>query len=445
MQAQMQMQVEETQARVTEVATSPRWNLAKRIAFRFTFAYLVLYSLPYPVQHIPYIGGYIFMKYTALWNIIVPWVGKHVLRLSYEVSTGMTGSGDKTYDWVQALCFLTLAAAVTLIWSLLDRKRFHYAKLYEWLRLYVRFSLASWMIIYGAMKAFPLQMPVPSFSRLIQPYGESSPMGILWTFMGASPVYTSITGCVELLGGVLLILPRTTALGAIVSFIAMTQVFVLNMCYDVPVKLFSFHLVLMAVFLLAPDLRRMADVIVFNRRVEPAETLPLLRRKWLNRGALAFQVLFGLYLLGWNLYGAYQNYYTMGGGAPKPPLYGMWAVEEFTVNGETKPPLITDETRWQRALFERAGSLIIQPMKGARQFFRLQLDLENKTLSLGKGNDPNWKADFTFVEPEPGRMVLTGELDGRRTEVKLAREDESQFLLRSRGFHWVQERPFNPR
>jgi hypothetical protein len=443
MQAEMKIQIEETEAQVAEVAARPRWRLAKRIAFRFTFAYLVLYSFPFPVQYIPYAGDYISEKYTIIWNAIVPWVGKHLLRLSYEVPIAFTGSGDRTYDWIQSLCFLALAAIATLVWSLIDRRRIHYEKLYQWFRLYIRFSLASWMIIYGTIKAIPVQMPVPAYWRLLEPYGDSSPMGLLWTFMGASPVYTSITGCIELLGGVLLILPRTTTLGALVSFAAMTQVFLLNMCYDVPVKLFSFHLVLMPVFILAPDLRRIANTLVLNRRVEPVEVRPLFKRKRLNRGALAFQILFGLYLLGWNLNSAYDGYKTYGGGAPKPPLHGIWAVEEYKVDGEVKPPLITDETRWQRALFERAGSMIVQPMKGGRQFFRLQLDLDNKSLSLGKGDDPNWKADFTFVEPEPGRMSLTGELDGRRTEIKLLREDASQFLLLSRGFHWVQERPFN--
>ncbi|HEX8091181.1 MAG TPA: DoxX family protein, partial [Blastocatellia bacterium] len=119
------------------------------------------------------------------------------------------------------------------------------------------------------------------------------------------------------------------------------------------------------------------------------------------------------------------------------------SVDEFSVDGQARPPLLTDSTRWQRAIFQSPGSLTIQPMSGPNQGFRLDLNMENKTLSLGKRDDPDWKADFTFDESEPGSITLEGELEGHRTYAKLIRVDESKFLLKSRGFHWVQEYPFN--
>ena len=76
-------------------------------------------------------------------------------------------------------------------------------------------------------------------------------MGVLWSSIGSSPAYESFAGCAELLGGILLIVPRTTTLGALVCLADMTQVFMLNMTYDVPVKLLSFHLILLSLFLLA--------------------------------------------------------------------------------------------------------------------------------------------------------------------------------------------------
>jgi len=444
MQAEMQLDAQAvTQAEEPEADTRPRWQVAKRIAFRYTFVYFLLYSFPFPLQHIPYLGGYISRYYSLLWQSVVPWVGKHILRVSYDIPIAMSGSGDKTYDWVQNFCFLTLAALATIVWSLLDRKRISYQKLHQWFTLYMRFVLAGWMIVYGAMKAIPTQMPRPFLTRLIEPYGDFSLMGVLWSFMGASPAYTSITGTIELVGGILLIFPRTTILGAIVSFIAMVQVFILNMCYDVPVKLFSFNLVLMSVFLLAPHMGRMMKVLLLNRATEPAPVHPFFERRWLNRSLLIAQIAFGLYLVGMNMYGSYEGYNRYGTGAPKPPLYGIWMVEDYNINGEVKPPLLTDEARWQRVIIQNQSGLVIQPMRGANVFYRSQLDMENKTLSLGKATDQEWKADFTFEETEPGQMKLTGAMDGNRIEAKLVRFDETQYLLNSRGFHWIQERPFN--
>lgn len=445
----MQAQIEldsvnlETPAPAEERQADRNWNLAKRLTFRFVFAYMVLYNLPFPLSQLPF-TSYLLQKYTQMWNAVVPWVGKHVLRLSYDVPVIFSGSGDKTYDYVRVFCFLMLAVAATVIWTLLDRRRAEYRQLNKWLHLYVRFTLASWMIIYGAMKAIPLQMPTPSFGRLLSTYGESSPMGILWTFIGSSPVYTSITGSVELLGGILLIFPRTALLGSIVSFFAMVQVFILNMCYDVPVKLFSFHLVLMSVFLMAPHLGRLASVLVLNRPVEAAEKVSLFQRKRLNQGAFVLLTIFGLYLVWTNVYGAYQMYQTRGAGAPKPPMYGIWNVDEFSLDGQVRPPLTTDEARWQRVLIERPGFLTIQPMTGPRQAYSVKHDAEAKTVTLGKNDDANWSATFSISEDtEPQRMTWDGTLDGRPMRLKLLRYDESQFLLPNRPFSWVQERPFN--
>lgn len=430
-----------TTSNMEELETNSRWHLAKRIAFRFAFAYLVLYNLPLPLGVLPLTQG-LALKYQQIWYAVVPWVGEHILHLSSDVSTATTGSGDKMYDWILALCHLTLAMAATVIWPMLGRRRSDSRKLDQWLRLYVRLSLAYWMIVYGGMKAIPSQFPQPFLIRLIEPYGESSPMGLLWTFMGSSPSYTIFTGCVELLAGVLLLLPRTAMLGAVVSFAATTQVFVLNMCYDVPVKLFSFHLMLMSVFLLLPHARRIANLFLFNRAVPPAETRPLFERKWLNRTALVLQIVFGLYLVGVSLYGGYEGYKTYDG-APKVPLYGIWSVEEVAVNGELRPPLLTDQTRWRTAIFQFPGFLIVQPMSGPNQFYKLELDMEKKKMALTNPSDPKWKAEFSFEESEPGLITLDGQLEGKPTRAKLLRTDESQFLLKRRGFHWISESPFN--
>ncbi len=84
--------------------------------------------------------------------------GQHVFQTNITVFTN--GSGDTTYDYVQAFCFLTMALAATAIWTCFDRQR-SYARLYDWLRVYVRFSLALALISYGAAKVNKSQFPNP--------------------------------------------------------------------------------------------------------------------------------------------------------------------------------------------------------------------------------------------------------------------------------------------
>jgi hypothetical protein len=40
-------------------------------------------------------------------------------------------------------------------------------------------------------------------------------------------------------------------------------------------------------------------------------------------------------------------------------------------------------------------------------------------------------------------LVLNGSLDGRKMQMQGRLFDRNNFLLVTRGFHWVQEYPFN--
>src|SRR6185295_10228362 len=283
------------------------WGLAKRLLFRFVCSYFFLYIFPFPLDYVPYVGvatGW----YQNLWHAIAPWVGRQVFGVEITVFTN--GSGDTTYDYLVAFCYAVLAATAALVWTLLDRKRANYARLHEWLRIYVRFFLAASMVSYGAYKVFPSQFPAPPLDRLLQPIGDASPMGILWTFIGASKAYEFFSGAAEMLGGLLLLGRRTTLLGALVCIGVVGNVVMLNFSYDVPVKLYSSHLLLMAVFLILPDLRRLANLFLFNRAAEPAAIRPLFGNVWLNRGGFAFGTVLVLYLAGLALSQSYEDLLT---------------------------------------------------------------------------------------------------------------------------------------
>lgn len=418
----------------------PRWGFARKILFRAAFCYLVLYNLPFPLDYV-FFSTNIAKPYQDLWSFIVPWVGEDLFNV--DTSVLPNGSGDTTYNYVQVFCFLMLALAATAIWTFLDRKRANYARLHEWLRVYVRFALALTMIGYGAVKVIPTQFPAPSLDRLLQPFGDSSPMGLLWTFMGASLTYTVFAGLSEMLGGVLLMTRRTTLLGALVSIGVLTNVVLLNFSYDVPVKLFSSHLLLMAIFLILPDLRRLANLLVFNRPVEPAAIQPLFQRKWLHWGALGLRTVFVVGFTTFLLYQANEGSKQYGNRAPKPPLYGVWNVEDFMIDGQARPPLITDETRWRRVVFGYPGVIAIQLMGDSRQRYRLALDAPKKSLTLTKRDDPRWRSTISYRQPDPQLLTMDGTFDGHKIQARLRRVDESKFLLVSRGFHWINEYPFN--
>jgi hypothetical protein len=387
-----------------------------------------------PIPH----GEALAAWYAKLWEAAVPWVGGHLFGV--EAHTHLSGSGDKMFDWVQVFCFLALALAATVVWTLLDRKRAHYERLYEWLRVYVRFGLAVVMIEYGGLKIIPSQFPRPSLYRLAQPFGDASPMGLLWTFMGVSGPYTTFAGLTEWLGGVLLVFRRTAPLGALVSMAAMANVVMLNFCYDVPVKLFSSHLLAMAVFLAAPHLRRLARLLVLDRPVSPATEPRLLEGRRLRLGVLVFQALFAAGLSAYMMYAAWKDlaeYY-----ADRSPLQGIWQVEALQADGREGPPPGAETLQWSRVIFGDSNVAAIRLASGSRRY-GVQLDAARGTLALTKRGDPAWKALLAYQRPAPDRLTLAGTFDGHAVRASLHRIDESELPLLGRGFHWVSEYPFN--
>jgi hypothetical protein len=433
-------------ARLQQNSQMLHWSLAHRVAFRFCFIYFASFCVATQI-----IGGLFPTSMVdidgagVLWPMrpVTFWAAAHIFHAKLPLVYTGSGSGDKTFDWVLAFCLLVFAALAAGAWSVLDRKRENYVTLHKWFRVFIRFALAGQMFVYGVDKVIPLQMPFPYLTRLLEPFRDFSPMGVLWASIGASPAYETFAGSAEMLGGILLVVPGTAMLGALVCLADLTQVFMLNMTYDTPVKLFSFHLLLMAVFLLAPEFSRLADFFFRNRAAGPSTQPQLFRTRRANWIALAAQIAFGVWLIGMNAYSGFGAWHTYGGGHPESALYGIWDVDELSIDGQIRSPLLIDYGRWRRAVFEFPDRMAFQRMDDSFARFGASINTNDKTMALTKGGDKNWKANFTFQRAAADRLILDGSMDSHKVHMQLRLVDRSKFLLVSRGFHWVEEYPFN--
>src|SRR5262249_44958695 len=151
----------------------------------------------------------------------------------------------------------------------------------------------------------------------------------------------------------LLLMPRTTTLGALICLADMTQVFVLNMAYDIGLKQISFHLILLSLLLLAPELRRLANFFVLDRPVPPSRQTEQFGSSGANRIALMLQVGVGLYLLAAYAYINWTYLYAAGDQSPRSALYGIWNVNQLAIDGDIRPALLNDyDRRWRRVIFD---------------------------------------------------------------------------------------------
>jgi uncharacterized membrane protein YphA (DoxX/SURF4 family) len=428
---------------VRQDSHQPQWGLASRVAFRFCFVYFGLFAvgdmvgalLPFLIKVDDEVG------LATLWPMrdITFWTAAHIFGAKLPLVFRNSGSDDKTFDWVFAFCLLVFAVLATGLWSALDRRRENFVTAHKWFRVFIRLVLASELFLFGMAKVIPNQMPIPSFSALLTPFGNLSRYQLLWASIGASPAYEIFAGSAEVLAGILLIFPRTTMLGALLGVVDMTEVLMLNMTYDVPVKLFSFHLLLIACFLLAPDFRRLADFTLRNRAVGPAAQTQLFNTRRANRYALATQVLLGIWLLGMNTYAGWARWHETGGGRPKSPLYGIWTVDELSLDGQLRSPLLVDSDRWRRVVFDLPNRMILQRVDDSLIRYSASINLDEKTIALTKNADKSWKANFAFQHAREDQLILDGEMDNHKIHVRLGLVDNSKLRLLNHGFHWIQE------
>jgi hypothetical protein len=428
-------------ASASEEQRAQVWHPATRIAFRFCCVYFSLYiittqMLPGLTLILPDFGTRAPMKQLTLW------VGHHILGLA-TISTQVSGSGDKLFNWTHAFTLLLVATVSTIVWTAVARDRVSHQRAFAWFRLFLRLAVATTFFSYGFAKAFPTQMPVLALQRLVEPFGNFSPMGVLWYSIGAAPAYEIATGCAEVLAGVLLFVPRLTVLGAMVALMDATMIFLLNMTYDVPVKLFSFHLLLMALVLLAPNARRLFDLLVLHRtseiRVEPA----VVRSSRGQRGVVIAQIVVGALMFVLHVYQGNEAYHSFGGGAPKSPLYGIWNVTSMSVDGADRPALLGDTRRLKRIIFQTPAGAFFQTMDDSLRRVGAKLDTTAGLLTLTSGADTAARMALTYRRPDHEHLLIDGLIDGRPTHLALEFKDPDSFLQRSRGFNWVQEVPFN--
>jgi uncharacterized membrane protein YphA (DoxX/SURF4 family) len=418
-----------------------QWAYLKKIFFRFCFLYFTIYIFFTPNNELPVINK-LYEWLNNLLHQFIPWFAKKVLHLSPNITVFTNGSGDTTYDYVLWVFGILLAVAGCIVWTLLDRKRNSYNTLYYWLTVFLRYYLFYTMVMYGIVKVIKLQFPFPYLTRLVQPYGDSSPMGLAWTYMGYSDTYNYFTGVAEILGGMLLLFRRTTTLGALICFAVMSNVFMMNMSYDIPVKLLSFNTILMCLLLLWGNIKRLLNFFILNRPTDAAQLDFPHTKKWMRYGAAGLKWIFIGFIIITNVTDALKSRVQYGDKAPKPPLYGIYNVQYFLRNNDTIAPLQTDTTRWKQMIIQWEGLASVKLMNDSMKRFAFEVDSLQKQAVIYKQADTTQKFTLQCNKTDTS-LNLTGRMWGDSVLIIMNRYNENNFRLVNRGFHWINEYPFN--
>lgn len=412
------------------------WPWWRKLLFRFSCIYLLLYMSPWTWLGSLPLFNLISEYYSQLENWLVT-LGNTYLFHVKDVLVPLNGSGDTSYGYAQ-LCLITLVAVVgTIVWSAVDKRR-NYEAGYYWLLILVRYYVAMIALSYGVIKLFGQQMVFPSLSALATPLGDFLPMRFSWYFIGYSTPYQFFSGFVEVVAGVFLLFRRTSTLGAFVAASVFLNVMMMNLCYDIPVKLFSIHLFMLSNFLLLGDAERLLNFFVFNKVAKPAFEIVLpTKRLRLTQVALkvAFVILFAIL--------PFYNMYQSTVGSVAPPVQGKLTTGYFEVEQFNAP--LPDSLRWKDVVFEKTTTGSVQTadtllrQRYRRGYFSYTLDSTKNIITFKKSaSDTAGLFTMHYTMPDTNHILLRGRIRNDSVVVALKRRNR-YFQLAERQFHWLSE------
>ncbi|WP_460976921.1 hypothetical protein [Spirosoma knui] len=412
------------------------WPWWRKVLFRFSCIYLLLYMSPWS-----WLGDLPLLNVVAeLFSQAENWLvnlGNAYLFHVKDVLVPLNGSGDTSYGYAQLCLFTLLAVVGSVIWTVLDKRK-NYDVGYYWLLVGVRYYVAMVALRYGIIKLFGQQMIFPSLSALATPLGDLLPMRFSWFFIGYSTPYQFFSGAIEVLAGVLLLFRRTSTLGAFVAAGVFLNVMMMNLCYDIPVKLFSIHLFMMSNFLLLGDAQRLINFFVLNKPTQPALRITIQNRRlrMTQTGLkMAFVVLF-LVLPFWGMYYNMTRYTDSG--AKGRLTTGYFEVERFQGN-------VADSLRWKDVIFEQntSGSILtadtLLRQRYRRGYFSYALDSVKNTIAFKRfSSDTSSLFTLNYTMPDTNHLLLRGLIRNDTISIALKRQ-KRHFQLAERQFHWLSE------
>jgi uncharacterized membrane protein YphA (DoxX/SURF4 family) len=412
------------------------WTYIKKFVLLFILTYLFFYMFPFPLTDIPVIGD-LLTYYDKATDFLTLWFGQNVLRLETLEKIEMTGSGDTTFDYVKLLTTVIISILISTSIFVFTFRR-SYEKLHDFITTYARYYVGLILISYGLAKVYDGQFPFPSIIRMEQTYGSSSPMGLLWTFMGYSKPYTLFIGLCEISGGVLLFFRRTTVVGSLVSLLVMTNVAIMNFAYDVPVKLFSTHLALISFFIFSPNLTNLFNFFILNKPSTLIVTQLDLPNKWARYGRILLK---SLIIIGIPTFTIIEEL-NYANEKANHNLNGAYLTQQFLVNNDTLPPQTIDTLRWNKLFIEDNFSKIVFA-NDKSDYYETTIDTSSQTISLSPYSDTAITYNLHYRQLSDSTFFVTGQYKSDSISVSFKRKLISDYALVKRGFHWINEYPYS--
>jgi uncharacterized membrane protein YphA (DoxX/SURF4 family) len=396
--------------------------------------YIILYIFPFPLDHLPGVQYYVLSHYDSLRDLATLWVGNHILKIG-DLQRNINGSGDTAFHYVQMFTYLLTSFLLAVAIWILYHKNLRVQRILAAVIIYSRYYLGMILVSYGVSKFGEGQFPSPQLHSLEQLYGDFSPMGLAWRFFGYSDTYKIFMGLAEIIPGVLLLFRRTTPLGALLAVAVTTNIVLVNFSFDVPVKIFSSHLLFLSFVILTPFAVSIFRFLILNQSAQlriapfPKKNKTVKISRLLVKGYL---VLFVVLTLGLKLFVS-QKFIA---------FENQW---EGVYTMDSSPTHVLDSANsndnWSKVIIANKSFAAYNQINEP-EYYQIKEIHEGGKLDVYKYGDEESLYTVEILEG-PDSFTIKGHLGQKKYLMNGTRKGKSEYALMRRGFNWVNEYPFN--
>lgn len=380
------------------------WHNVKTFIFRSFAIYLILIFLFIS----DYLNFYHFLPFlnTPL-NAVTVFIDKTTARVFAVRPFTHTDFEDSYWTYMALFIYLLIAVIAGIVWTSVDKSQKN-KNFFAYVRIFARYYLAAILLGYGIPKILGSQFGRPDYVTAIYPYGSFSMYSVFWKFMGVSESYQIFGGILETVAGLLLLFRRTATMGCLLTLAVLLNVLMLDIAHDTFVKVRVIYFLLVAIFILSPDIGRLFGFFILKQQISLTETpsaFQVQNYKWLHCALKAGLIALILFVIIRKNNWVYAQYHYPQYGS----VSGIYKIRDFYINNKIRPQNSEYPIAWNKLAVNRYfPNAAIQLTNDSILAFDIKVDTIKKILLLIQPADPGFKSTLHFSHVKDNEWLFYG-------------------------------------
>lgn len=183
--------------------------------------------LPFPYSVLPRLGEW-------LTQLLAP-IGFSIAGMFVESEKTLALHSDSSIQYGIVLFLFLVAIIVAILLKKFNKND----RIYDWLHYSSCAILFVFLCKYGVDKIYLLQFPEPEPNLVYTPVGQLHKDILFWTSTGTSSIFNYVIGFTQIAIAMLLLSARLRFVGILFSVVSFAYIFLINISFDISVKLLS--------------------------------------------------------------------------------------------------------------------------------------------------------------------------------------------------------------